>query len=193
MFANNIQPSLLSLFSSVGSDPLSLFSTHTDPDLRADSHITLIHDDSNLPVLENQSLDGKDFISPEDTEGIRGNIVHPVLSIQSPTLATTYIRSPPSSSSHQQLGIKLRWLHIQVRNLGRPWSIELGIVDPGGRSGVVRCSTFQARCFLVPRVGYSLAHVLVHISIAEASCPLSLKPTLASYSTLLPPSSGRIA
>ncbi|KAF9517450.1 hypothetical protein BS47DRAFT_1339275 [Hydnum rufescens UP504] len=142
MFAQSVQPSLLSLFSSVGSDPLALFAIHTDPDLPADSHIALLHDDSNIPVQEDQSLDGRDFVSPEDAEGSQGKTIHPVLNIQSPTLTTTYIRSPPS---HQRLGIKLPWLHLQVRNLGRPWSIEFGVTDPGGQSGVVRCSTFQAR------------------------------------------------
>jgi len=41
------------------------------------------------------------------------------------------------------LGLKHPWIHIQVLNMGRPWSFELGLVDQAGKEGVVRSSTFQ--------------------------------------------------
>jgi hypothetical protein len=41
------------------------------------------------------------------------------------------------------LGLKHPWVHIQVLNMGRPWSFELGLVDQAGKEGVVRSSTFQ--------------------------------------------------
>ena len=34
-------------------------------------------------------------------------------------------------------------MHLQVRNLGREWAFEVGIVDQAGRVGIVRLSTFQ--------------------------------------------------
>lgn len=47
------------------------------------------------------------------------------------------------------LGIEHPWIHLQVRNLHREWSFEVGIVDRSGREGVVRCSTFQVYIFHV--------------------------------------------
>lgn len=41
------------------------------------------------------------------------------------------------------LGIEHPWIHLQVRNLHREWSFEVGVMDRSGREGVVRCSTFQ--------------------------------------------------
>ncbi|KAJ3555399.1 hypothetical protein NP233_g12219 [Leucocoprinus birnbaumii] len=81
-----------------------------------------------------------------------------VLHIQSPKLPSTYIQCPPwsipstslpgrSSAASTSLGLKHPWMHLQVRNLGREWSFEVGIVDAAGRTGVVRMSTFQVPDF----------------------------------------------
>ena len=50
MFANTVQPSVVSLFSSTGSKPLQLFEVHTDldPEMRADSVVCFVKDD--VPV-----------------------------------------------------------------------------------------------------------------------------------------------
>jgi hypothetical protein len=75
-----------------------------------------------------------------------------VLHIQSPKPPKTYIQCPSGSSaslpgrsyaSAPSLGLKYPWIHLQVRNMGREWSFEVGIVDLAGRTGVVRMSTFQ--------------------------------------------------
>jgi hypothetical protein len=68
-----------------------------------------------------------------------------VLHIQSPSLPKTFIRCPPDSK--EVLGLKHYWVHIQVRNLGKPWSFEVGLVDSMGERGVLRMSTFQVRRF----------------------------------------------
>jgi len=76
-----------------------------------------------------------------------------VLQIQSPTLQTTYIQCPPVGGPPHQgardksadLGIKRPWMHIQVRNMGKEWSFELGLVDQFDRMGILRLSTFQVR------------------------------------------------
>lgn len=154
MFASSIQPSIVSLFSSTGSDPLNLFLAHTDSSLRSDSLIHLLKDSSSLPTPPPPGT----LISPpsidENTPGY--SLEQTVLHIQSPTVSTTFIQCPPINVSPRRLlgtgsrtagshhlGIKHPWVHIQVRNLGREWSFEIGLVDQTGRSGVVRCSTFQ--------------------------------------------------
>ena len=149
MFSGAYQPSLISLFSSTSSDPTALYSTHTDPALPSDSFIHFLHDDSSLPPPEQ----ARTLIS-DDQDGLR-NLDQIVLHIQSPTLPATYIRCPPAQwsknrdleSRHNRragdLGIKHPWIHLQVKNLGREWSFEVGVVDHAGREGIIRCSTFQ--------------------------------------------------
>lgn len=135
MFKNEIQPSVISLFSSTGSHPLSLWQTETDAGLPKDSHITLIDDDTMCPGKE------IDYVNLEDDEMQSHTLSHPVLHIQSPTLPSTFIRCPPSPSD--SLGISLPWLHLQFRNLGRPWAFEIGLVDLYGHLAAIRCCTFQ--------------------------------------------------
>ena len=64
-----------------------------------------------------------------------------VLHLQSPTLRTTSVQCPPTAEG--VLGLKHPWIHVQVRNMAREWSFEVGVVDRAGREGVIRCSTFQ--------------------------------------------------
>jgi len=136
MFSSHTN-STLSLFSSIGTHPLGLFASQVDASLPDDSHITVIPDVVTPP----ESNIGAIYLRTPDRGG---TILHPVLNIQSPTSASTYIHSLPN------LGITLQWMHLQVRNLGKPWSFEFGIVDPTGREGVIRCSTFQQEARLYP-------------------------------------------
>ncbi|KAI9063764.1 hypothetical protein FKP32DRAFT_1592174 [Trametes sanguinea] len=152
MFAASVQPTLVSLFSSTGSDPLGLFSTHADASLPSDSFICILNDATSQPppspsrVLVDSQQDSED-VSPNYA------LCQTVLHIQSPTLRTTFIRCPPlqarnadrvrSGGSKQHLGLKHPWVHIQVRNMHKEWAFEVGIVDQSGREGIVRCATFQ--------------------------------------------------
>ena len=164
MFSSAIQPGVVSLFSSTGSDPLGLFSVHTDNTLPSDSLICILNDSTSLPHPPPPAT----LISPSSRRGDNpeeDSVSNPdyvldqsVLHIQSPTLRTTYIRCPPlgwSARTHElgyasitsarsyNMGLKHPWLHLQVRNLGREWSLEFGVVDHSGREGAIRCSTFQ--------------------------------------------------
>ena len=65
-----------------------------------------------------------------------------VLHIQSPTLRTTHIRCPAIGMA-TSLGMQHPWVHLQVRNMDKEWSFEVGVVDKAGREGIIRCSTFQ--------------------------------------------------
>ena len=159
MFSKAVQPPILSLFSSASTECLSLFSVHTDPSLPSDSFVHVLDDESSLP----EPTSPKTLIRPilfEDTEGRESDtsntshnfsISASVLHIQSPTLQSGYIRCPPTNwkphatQRDRDLGIKLGWIHMQVRNMGREWCFEVGVVDQSGREGRIRCSTFQVR------------------------------------------------
>jgi hypothetical protein len=154
MLGSSIQPGTVSLFSSTGSRPLELFSIHTDSSLPSDSVNHLLHDSTSHPpppapaaIISLASSDDENM--PAETSY---SLDQTVLHIQSPTLKSTYICSPPqhprrpqfiTSSPRHDLGMRHAWLHIQMRNLGREWSFEFGLVDQSGRLGLVRCSTFQ--------------------------------------------------
>ncbi|KAL5499196.1 hypothetical protein ACEPAH_1714 [Sanghuangporus vaninii] len=180
MFANVVQPSIVSLFSSTGSAPLQLFSQHVDPApvLRSDSLIHLLNDTTNLPpppepgVLVQPAFASRSSENDDDekvdskTQGLGRTLCQTVLHIQSPTLRTTYIRCPPHRSSSSQpkvpteLGIALAWMHMQVCRLDeREWAFEVGIVDRAGRRGVIRCSTFQKEATVVMHHDPPLLHV----------------------------------
>lgn len=171
LFSNSIQPGLVSLYSSTGSDPLYLWSSHVDAALASDSFITHLNDAESLPppsppkqLLSPPSLDQSTASDPQTEERPGHELDQTVLHIQSPTLRTTYIRCPPEGwTTHQastgrgidrklgrkgDLGLKHPWMYVQVRNLAREWSFEVGLVDQGGREGIVRCSTFQV-CLLI--------------------------------------------
>ena len=157
MFKTTVQPPLVSLFSSVGSQPLQLFSTHVDVQLFEDSLIQLLNDATSTPappapgrLLHPPQLPLRPCsASPQDEEKVthshEGKILSStVLHIQSPTLKTTFIHSPPLGSC-MSLGLKHTWMHLQVRNMTKEWAFEIGLVDVLGQEGRVRFATFQVR------------------------------------------------
>ena len=158
MLLSSVQPSVVSIFSSTGSDPLQIFKTHLDSSLTTDSCIHLLHDTMSLPPPPAPAmLIPSPSITDFDTTGSSGySLDQTVLQIQSPTIRTTYIQCPPVDNLNpptrssttvrdksNDLGINHPWMHLQVRNMGREWSFEVGLVDQSGRMGIVRLSTFQ--------------------------------------------------
>lgn len=157
MFSSVVQPGIVSLFSSTSSDPLGLFSSRIDEALPSDSFIHLLNDSTSQPAPPppHELLSVPSIAASDDLDETSASAFPPrsgyaldqtVLHIQSPTLTTTFIRAP-FDGYHGGLGLKHPWLHMQVRNLGREWSFEVGVVDRAGREGVVRYSTFQVRTF----------------------------------------------
>lgn len=152
MFSSSVQPAIVSLFSSTGSVPLSLFASRTDGSLPSDSFVCLLNDSTSQPAPEPPRALITPSIEDEDNSP-NYTLDQTVLHIQSPTLQTTYIRCPPQrrasvtsrGNAGGHLGLKHPWVHLQVRNLGREWALEVGVVDLSGREGVVRCATFQVR------------------------------------------------
>ncbi|KAN0066039.1 hypothetical protein ACQY0O_000132 [Thecaphora frezii] len=167
MFRNVHQPPLVSLFSSTSSSPLALFSAHIDPNLPEDSGALLLRDCDDAPC-DYLADDGSP--SPRNPDrfrlrtdsapdapctaaATRGLLEDSVLHIQSPTIRTTFIRTPPllaatttGDDNDDELGIRLPYLHLQFRPIGsRPFLIEVGIRDVSGRRARIRLSNFQAR------------------------------------------------
>ncbi|KLO19356.1 hypothetical protein SCHPADRAFT_818328 [Schizopora paradoxa] len=147
MFANTVQSSLLSLFSSTGSDPLQLFYQHVDKDLPEDSFIHLLNDTTNEPTPSPPRKLIHSILDVEDTHhsARKKTLCQTVLHIQSPTIRSTYIRCPARSSGSKRnvLGLKHPWINLQVRNLGHDWAFEVGVVDNMNTPGIMRFSTFQ--------------------------------------------------
>lgn len=215
MFSTTWQSSPLSLFCSTSSQPLSLFSTHVDPTLPADSFIHCLNDSTceprpqkpktllRLPDLsqghhERAPRSHADEEELPNGEFLGRQLAQTVLHIQSPTLRTTFIRCPPLSSNptqgDEELGLRLAYVHLQMRALGRPFSFEVGIVDYAGRRGTIRCSTFQVcPLHLMPPCGSVICqqakpklyatrhHPLLHLPL---SFPTASSRPLTSWSTI---------
>lgn len=129
------------------------------------SCIQLIHDSTSSSLITPPSILGS---HSQEEEGImitesrmmdRGyELDQTVLHIQSPNLSRTFIQCPPGLLVPERevgegvltttmpsfgLGLKYPCIHLHVRNLGKEWSFEVGIMDTEGRLGVLRLSTFQ--------------------------------------------------
>src|ERR1700733_4970519 len=93
MFSGSFQPSVVSLFSSTGSDPFTgLWKVQKDDALPDDSFIHLLNDETSLPTPQGD----QNLVSDHDANSSRQmtRLDQTVLHIQSPTLPTTYIRCP---------------------------------------------------------------------------------------------------
>jgi hypothetical protein len=259
MFTHARSP-ILSLFSSSGSHPLQLFSTHTDSSLAADSFVHLLNDLTALPAPiapgqlldlpligpqmrergQNTNSDNRQNIAPSGGGAVNfsndsatatttftttpdsvGDDVHrqtwqqigrplsqTVAHIQSPSPRTAFIRCPPGASPVRSLprsypaqstsdpedgdlGIKHHWMHVQVRNMAKPWSFEFGLKDIAGREGVVRCSTFQRKPTLKIRgrqlpllhLPFAFPDLSSHLLTAWCTFAIHLPPLLARFSS----------
>ena len=142
MFNSTVQPARVSLFSSVGSDPLQLFSVSVDPALPSDSIVHLLNDHTSLPLpASGAQLVALPRSDNSNDDSRPDSLACSVLHIQSPTIKTTFIRCPRDSSKY--LGLTHQYFHMQFRDIGRDFGFEIGLSDTAGRTGVVRCSTFQ--------------------------------------------------
>ncbi|KAF9528359.1 hypothetical protein CPB83DRAFT_854469, partial [Crepidotus variabilis] len=80
-------------------------------------------------------------------------------------------------------------MHLQVRNLGREWSFEVGIVDQAGQIGIIRLSTFQKepRLKQSTQAGRAPLLLLPLVFPASSSHPLTAWSTISiHFPTLLP-------
>ncbi|KAI0294441.1 hypothetical protein BC826DRAFT_1091663 [Russula brevipes] len=168
MFSGSVQPAIVSLFSSTGSEPLYLWSVKTDSSLPADSFTCFLDDTKSTPPPPPPAV----LISP-----------HPVGADASGDGAdnSTPQRMGYSLTQTGDLGLKHPWVHVQARNMGRPWSFELGLVDQVGKEGVVRCSTFQNEPVLKPT-----SPPLLHLPFSFPSASTTPLTSWATVTIYLP-------
>ena len=170
MFSDTVQPSVVSLFSSTSSEPLALFSTHVDLDLPEDSGLILLRDcdDQRVDIAANDATllqrDPKQFQLRSGCSSRSGLVRESVLHLQSPTIKTTYIHSPPLPHT-EPLDIHLPYIHFQFRPIGaKPFVFEVGVQDTRGRKAKLRISNFQSQPTLYLRS--SAADPLLHVPIS---------------------------
>jgi len=115
MFKTTVQPPLVSLFSSVGSHPLQLFSTHVDSQLPEDSFIQLLNDATSLPaplapgqllhppklpLIPCSTSTQSEERSTHSCEGIEGSLQHCIAHTKSHT-SVNFHPLPPSGWRHE--------------------------------------------------------------------------------------------
>ncbi|KAF9125059.1 hypothetical protein BGW39_007685 [Mortierella sp. 14UC] len=135
MFKNTFQSGFLSVFYSLGSDPLQLWAKRVGPPPAPSKSQSASNDaespDSPPPQQQEPHVD---FL-------IDDTLNSQVLEILSTHLPTTFITTP--SLATRTLGIKLPFLVFLVKNLGKYWSFEVTILDDRGEKRRFRASNFQ--------------------------------------------------
>ncbi|KAF9969434.1 hypothetical protein BGZ73_008223 [Actinomortierella ambigua] len=159
MFKNTFVSGFLSIFYSLGSDPLQLWATRVGPPIQpkpsgsaAPPRKKLKQDQDNDNHSDHEDDDEEKDVSEESTPP---PLIHPhvqfvsddtlnsqVLELLSPNLSNTFITTP--SLATRTLGIKLPYLIFLVKNLGKYWSFEITILDDRGEKRRFRASNFQS-------------------------------------------------
>ncbi|KAH7057846.1 hypothetical protein BKA57DRAFT_447887 [Linnemannia elongata] len=146
MFKNTFQSGFLSVFYSLGSDPLQLWAKRVGPPPSSASKPQSTSNDEDSPTTpppEHQQEPRVDFIV-DDTLNSQ------VLEILSTHLPTTFITTP--SLATRTLGIKLPYLVFLVKNLGKYWSFEVTVLDDRGEKRRFRASNFQTTTRVKPYI-----------------------------------------
>ena len=172
------------------------------------SCIQLIHDSTSSsslitpPSILGSHSQEEGIMTTESRVMDRGyELDQTVLHIQSPNLSKTFIQCPPRllvpereagegiltttmpsfSSSSFGLGLKYPCIHLHVRNLGKEWSFEVGIMDTEGRLGVLRLSTFQVLfSFLLIVLLFPLTSSQKKQETSKTQIPTSSSPIILS-------------
>ncbi|KAF9903123.1 hypothetical protein EC991_004149 [Linnemannia zychae] len=144
MFKNTFQSGFLSIFYSLGSDPLQLWAKRVGPPPTTSKSQSTSNDtespDSPPPQPQEPHVD---FV-------IDDTLKSQVLEILSTHLPTTFITTP--SLATRTLGIKLPFLVFLVKNLGKYWSFEVTILDDRGEKRRFRASNFQTTTRVKPYI-----------------------------------------
>lgn len=160
IYEDLVQPSPLVLFSSLPvSAPFAQASLSIDSQLAPDSFIALIDDRTHQVVKASPKPliyyhpsykpSSSELVKPANLLGIQDPtwpIRSTVLHIQSPNCKNTFIRLPGWDKNQEPsaiLGIKLPFLHLQIKPLDHTFMVEVGVRDQAGDQILIRCSTFQ--------------------------------------------------
>ncbi|KAH9815631.1 hypothetical protein DFH28DRAFT_1057571 [Melampsora americana] len=188
MYKETIQSSPLVLFSSLPiSSPFQYSSISIDSDLIQDSFISLLNDQTSQSIsiyrsnhskisnpikLEeiihktNQDENCKILGSNDTLDSIRSIVLH----LQSPNCKSTFIRFPGLNlnGKNEKLGIKLPFLHLQLKFLNHHFLFEIEIQDECANLMRIRCSSFQKEAKFYPSKTSNQVPLL-HIPITLSS------------------------
>ncbi|KAG0212102.1 hypothetical protein BGX28_006863 [Mortierella sp. GBA30] len=138
----------LSVFYSLGSDPLQLWAKRVGPPpasaSTSKSKSTVTSDDSNSPPSAEQTPQHE----PHVEFVIDDTLNSQVLEILSTNLPSTFITTP--SLATRTLGIKLPFVVFLIKNLGKYWSFEVTVQDDLGEKRRFRASNFQTTTRVKP-------------------------------------------
>ncbi|KAI8385785.1 Cilia/flagella-associated protein 20/WDR90/C3orf67 [Blakeslea trispora] len=129
MFRNTFQSGFLSIFYSLGTDPLQLWSSHIPE-----------HDNS---LDEEEHEQEMSYIKRVADELISST----VFELSSPNLSNTFITCP---QPHISLGIKLPYLVLVVKNMNRYFSFEVEVLDDENQKRRLRASNYQVTTRVKP-------------------------------------------
>ncbi|PLW15598.1 hypothetical protein PCASD_21777 [Puccinia coronata f. sp. avenae] len=167
IYEDVVQPSPLIVFSSLPvSAPFDHASLSIDSQLPSDSFIALLDDTTHQIVDEaSKSLiyyhpsykpSASELTRPTNLLGDQDPawpVQSVVLHIQSPNCKNTFIRIPPLDKDHTSnpvLGIKLSYLHLQIKPLDHTFMLQVGVRDQAGDQILIRASTFQTETKVYP-------------------------------------------
>ncbi|KAF8940177.1 hypothetical protein BGZ47_007836 [Haplosporangium gracile] len=145
MFKNTFQSGFLSVFYSLGSDPLQLWAKRVGPPPSSTARSQSTSNDRDSPTTSppEQQEPHVDFLV-DDTLNSQ------VLEILSTHLPATFITTP--SLATRTLGIKLPFLVFLIKNLGKYWSFEVTVLDDRGEKRRFRASNFQTTTRVKPYI-----------------------------------------
>jgi hypothetical protein len=120
-----------------------------------------------LLLLNVKLLDGT--ATTASKQPVRSAVAH----LQAPDIRSTFLRFPSEVAG--RLDITLPHLHLQVKNLDRPFFVDIGVRDDRAVEGVIRLSTFQARRgpFHLPSLCTHAFFMLIYFLSYAADTPTS--------------------
>ncbi|CDH57177.1 upf0468 protein c16orf80 homolog [Lichtheimia corymbifera JMRC:FSU:9682] len=124
MFKNTFQSGFLSILYSIGTEPLQLWH-------------------QQLPISDNDNDDNDNNKQPiAHIDFVEDDLISSkVIELLSPNLAETYITCP--SIPDRTLGIKLPFIVLLAKNLGKYFSFEVQVLDDKGITRRFRASNYQ--------------------------------------------------
>ncbi|KAK3808664.1 MAG: hypothetical protein J3Q66DRAFT_303933 [Benniella sp.] len=156
MFKNTFQSGFLSIFYSLGSDPLQLWAKRVGSPPSASSSkskqsggASSSSSSTGDNTLQSTSPPPPP-IEPHVDFVVDDTLNSQVLELLSTHLPSTFITTP--SLATRTLGIKLPILVFLVKNLGKYWSFEITTLDDRGEKRRFRASNFQTSTRVKPYI-----------------------------------------
>ncbi|GJJ77380.1 hypothetical protein EMPS_09739 [Entomortierella parvispora] len=152
MFKNTFVSGFLSVFYSLGSDPLQLWAKRvgSPPSSRAQGSNHPNDDNNGEGTSAESTSSTPSHPEPHIDFVIDDTLNSKVLELISTHLPSTFITTP--SLATRTLGIKLPFLVFMVKNLGKYWTFEVTVLDDRGEKRRFRASNFQTTTRVKPYI-----------------------------------------